>query len=180
MEKIRNYDVSFFGLRDGKHTFEFDISQAFFDLFTFEQEFEKPEIYVDLELVKKTTFLELHFKMRGDIELSCDISNRLYRQPIEGELDMVVKFGHQFDDSDDEVWEIPQGENRINVAQLIYELVLLNIPIKHYHPDLESEEAEEALHLLDEYAPKAIDEAEEQDESEEDIDPRWDSLKKLL
>lgn len=179
MEKIRNYDVSFFGLRDGKHTFEFEISQAFFDLFTFDQEFKTPNIHVELALNKKPTLLELHFKMKGDLELSCDITNRLYRQNIEGELPLVVKFGQEFDNSDDEVWVIPHGENKINVAQLIYELILLHIPRKHYHPDLDSEEAEEALKLLDEYAPKAEDEIEDKG-SEESIDPRWDSLKKLL
>ncbi|MXV37563.1 DUF177 domain-containing protein [Flavobacteriaceae bacterium Ap0902] len=179
MEKIRNYDVSFFGLKDGKHTFEFEISQEFFDLFTFDQEFDKPYIQLVLELDKKPSFLELNFKMNGDVELSCDISNRLYRQPIEGKMPLVIKFGREFDDTDDEVWILPDGANSFNIAQLIYELVLLNIPSKHYHPDLSSEEAEEALNLLDEYAPKA-DADKQEKESEESNDPRWDSLKKLL
>lgn len=179
MDKIRNYDVSFFGLKDGKHTFDFDISQEFFDLFTFEQDFEKPDVKVVLELNKKTTFLELFLKMKGNVELSCDITNKLYNEPIKGELSLIVKFGHEFDDSDDEVWIIPYGESKINISQLIYELVLLNIPTKHYY-DLESEEAREALELLDEYAPKANNDSEEDEESDKSSDPRWDSLRKLL
>ena len=56
MEKFNNYDVSFAGLSLGTHEFEFHVTQEFFDLFDFEQEFRKPEIDLKLTLDKRTTF----------------------------------------------------------------------------------------------------------------------------
>ncbi|MRJ07864.1 DUF177 domain-containing protein [Ornithobacterium rhinotracheale] len=183
MDKIKNYDVQFSGLKEGEHQFKFEIKQSFFDLFTFEQEFQKPNIQVDLNLIKKSTFLELQFKLNGEVELICDITNEPYTQPIDGEMEIVVKFGEDFDDSDDEVLILPHGEYKVNVAQLIFELTLLSIPLKHINPDVDSEEMIEALDLLDQYAPEDDDYEdfdEEVDDDEEDIDPRWNKLKDLL
>ncbi|MGV4529876.1 YceD family protein [Ornithobacterium rhinotracheale] len=183
MDKMKNYDVQFSGLKEGEHQFKFEIKQLFFDLFTFEQEFQKPNIQVDLNLIKKSTFLELQFKLNGEVELICDITNEPYTQPIDGEMEIVVKFGEEFDDSDDEVLILPHGEYKVNVAQLIFELTLLSIPLKHINPDVDSEEMIEALDLLDQYAPEDDDYDdfdEEVDDEEEDIDPRWNKLKDLL
>lgn len=98
-------------------------------------------------------------------------------------MEIVVKFGEEFDDSDDEVLILPHGEYKVNVAQLIFELTLLSIPLKHINPDVDSEEMIEALDLLDQYAPEDDDYEdfdEEVDDEEEDIDPRWNKLKDLL
>ena len=180
-KKIRKYDVQFSGLSEGEHHFSFEITQSFFDLFTFEQEFEKPDLKVDLKMIKKSTFIELFFEVNGSVELICDITNEPYSQAIEGDMEIVVKFGEEFDDSDDEVLVLPHGEYKVNVAQLIFELVLLSIPLKHIRPDLDSEEALEALDLLEEYAPAEEDFYEDDEEvNEDDNDPRWDKLKDLL
>lgn len=177
MDKIREYDVSFSGLNQGKHTFEFKISQAFFDLFEFDQDFQNPNVALVLTLEKHSTFLELKLDAKGEVTLVCDVSDELYEQEIHGEMELVVKFGHEFDDSDDEVWIIPEGESEINIAQLIYELILLNIPIKRVNPNLDSEQAKRALSLLEKYAPKAQEENQSDDKSN---DPRWDTLKELF
>ena len=173
MDKIKNYNVSFSGLGLGKHTFQFEISQAFFDLFEFNQDFDQPDIIVELVLEKHSTFLDLIFNSKGTVQVECDISNEPYTQPIENDLELVVKFGQVFDDTDDEVWVIPEGEHEINVAQLIYEIILLSIPKKRVNPDLE----DEALDLLYKYAPKTEEEKPENENN--DTDPRWDSLKNL-
>ena len=39
MDKFKNYDIAFTGLKNGKHEFDFIITQAFFDLFETEKEF---------------------------------------------------------------------------------------------------------------------------------------------
>lgn len=177
MDKIREYNVSFSGLNHGKHTFEFEISQAFFDLFDFDQDFQNPDVLINLVLDKHSTFLELNLTAEGHVNVVCDITDETYAQPIQGEMDLMVKFGPEFDDSDDEILVIPEGENEINVAQLIYELILLSIPLKRVNPNLDSEQAQNAIDLLEKYAPKVDEENQSEDKSN---DPRWDSLKELF
>ena len=46
MDKIRNYDIAFVGLKNGKHEFDFEITQAFFELFDTEKEFTAPKLNI--------------------------------------------------------------------------------------------------------------------------------------
>lgn len=176
MGKFRKYDVSFSGLKLGSHEFEFNITQSFFDLFEFNQDFAHPDLKVCLNLDKKNNFLELNFILSGTVELICDVSNESYHQELKGSQEVIVKFGDDYDFSDDEVWMVPHGEHAINVAQLIYEMCLLAVPVKRIHPDVISGESHsEMIELLEKYSPHEIEENSDEDE----IDPRWEALKKL-
>lgn len=172
MDKLRNYDVSFSGLKNGKHTFHFEIDQAFFQLFDTEQEFSDPKITAEVLLDKHTTFLEFFIKTKGDVELICDITSQPFRHPIENEIKVLVKFGEEYDDSDEEVIQIPMQDHAFNVAQLIYEDVVLSVPMKKISPDVSDED----LEILEKFSPKAEKITEEK---ESENDPRWDALKKL-
>jgi uncharacterized metal-binding protein YceD (DUF177 family) len=175
MDKLRNYDVSFSGLKNGKHQFKFEIDQSFFQLFDTEQEFTNPRITVDALLEKHTTFLEFEIKINGTVELVCDITNAEFDYPIENEIKVLVKFGEEYDDSDENVITIPNTDHAFNVAQLIYENVMLSIPMKKVSPNVSDED----LRILDQFSPKDIEEVEEEEEEEHESDPRWEALKKL-
>lgn len=172
MDKLRNYDVSFSGLKNGKHEFKFEIDKTFFQLFDTEQEFTNPRIVADVFLEKHTTFLEFEIKVRGMVELICDITNDAFDYPIENEIKILVNFGEEYDDSNEDVITIPASDHAFNVAQLIYENVQLSIPMKKISPDVSDED----LEILNRFSPKDIEETEEE---EHDSDPRWDALRKL-
>lgn len=179
MEKFRYYNVSFAGLSLGQHDFEFQITQPFFDLFEFEQDFAKPDLKLQLKLDKKNNFLELFFDLSGTIEVNCDLTNEPYREEISGKSEVIVKFGEEFDDSDDEVWVIPRGEYQINIGQMVYEMTILALPTKRIHPDVAAGKSHsDMLELLDKYGLQNDDETET-DSNEEETDPRWEALKKL-
>lgn len=169
MDKFRNYDIVFSGLKNGKHEFRFEISKAFFQLFDTEQEFTEPQIIADVLMDKHTTFLEFWIKTSGTVNLICDISNENFEYPIENEIKVLVNFGEEYDDSDEDVITIPTADHAFNVAQLIYEDVMLSIPMKKISPNL----ADEDLEILERFG------GEEPIENEQDSDPRWDALKKL-
>lgn len=167
MDKLRNYDISFSGLKTGKHEFKFEIDKEFFQLFDTDQEFTNPKITVDVFLNKHTTFLEFEIKVNGTVDLACDISSEIFIHPIENQIDILVKFGEEYDDSEEDVITIPASDHDFNVAQLIYENVALAIPMKKISPDL----SEEDLKILEKFSPKENEEPKS--------DPRWDALKNL-
>jgi uncharacterized metal-binding protein YceD (DUF177 family) len=172
MNKLRNYDVSFSGLKNGKHVFKFEIDKTFFQLFDTEQEFTNPKITADVFLEKHTTFLEFEIKVHGTVVLVCDITNDEFDYPIENEIKILVNFGEEYDDSNEDVITIPASDHAFNVAQLIYENVQLSIPMKKISPNVSDED----LEILNRFSPKDIEESEEE---EHDSDPRWDALRKL-
>ena len=171
MDKFRNYEVVFSGLKEGKHKFQFEINKAFFELFETEQEFTNPRITADVLMDKHSTFLEFWIKTKGVVTLVCDITNEEFDHPIENEIKVLVKFGEEYDDGDEDVITIPSTDHAFNVAQLIYEDVSLSIPMKKVSPNVDDED----LEILEKYSPK---ETEDQ-AGEEEIDPRWEALKKL-
>jgi uncharacterized metal-binding protein YceD (DUF177 family) len=169
MDKLRNYDVSFSGLKTGKHEFRFEIDKEFFQLFDTEQEFTNPKIAVDVSLDKHSTFLEFEIKVNGTVELVCDITTENFDHPIENEIKVLVKFGEEYDDSEEDVITIPISDHAFNVAQLIYETVALSIPMKKVSPHINDED----LQILEKFSSKEIE------EEEHESDPRWEALKKL-
>lgn len=168
MDRLRNYDIVFSGQKNGKHEFRFEIDKAFFQLFDTEQEFTEPKLVADVLMDKHTTFLEMNISTAGTVNLVCDITNENFDYPIENELNILVKFGEEYDDSEEDVITIPMSDHAFNAAQLIYESVMLAIPMKKMSPNISDED----FAILEKFRPT--------DEIKEDaIDPRWESLKKL-
>lgn len=165
----RDFDIVFSSLGLGSHTFTFSLSDTFLALFGYEDH-QKLEATATVTLLKQNTFLEVNFALAGTIEVFCDRTGEPFLQNIGNSFDLLVKFGEAYNDIDDETLILPQGEYQLNVAQYLYELVVLGIPIKNVHPDAKKSK-------------KAKPEAElpkQTEQSEEDLDPRWDKLKDLL
>ena len=176
MKPMKEFIIQFVGLKLGEHRFEYDIDKKFFEEFEFD-EFNSADLKTNLVLNKKTTLLELHFEVSGIVNVNCDITNEPYNQNINNDFDLVVKFGDEYNDENEEILIIPHGEYEINVAQYIYELIVLSVPKKLVHPGVEDGTLDsEILKKLEELSPKDLDEKNNNGE----IDPRWNTLKKLL
>ncbi len=176
MKALKDYTIQFVGLKTGKHHFDYKIDNEFFEHFEYD-EFNSVKINVDLLFDKKSTFLELNFKAKGVVNVNCDTTNEPYDQDIEGEFDLVVKFGDVFNDEIEDILIITHGEYEINVAQYIYELIILSMPTKRVHPGIADGTLQsDILDKLEELSPKGLEEKEKSEET----DPRWNTLKKLL
>ena len=176
MRKFKAYAIPFVGLKEGQHRFDFKIDNAFFDLFDF-QEFNSSDVTVDLEFTKKANMLELEFDFSGHVNVNCDVTLEPYDQPIDNHLSLVVKFGDEFNDDNEELLILPHGEHEVEVQQYIYEGVILGLPAKRIHPGVEDGSIQsDILEKLEELKPKS----NQKENKEEDIDPRWDKLKELL
>jgi uncharacterized metal-binding protein YceD (DUF177 family) len=176
--KITNeYLIPFVGLKIGKHQFDYQINKKFFDAFDY-HEFEACDIKVDIVLEKKSTMLELSFKHKGTVHVPCDLTNEMFDLPIKGKIKVVVQFGDEFNNDNEELLILPHGEHQIDVSQFIYEMIVLSIPLKRIHPGVKDGSLKtEVLEKLNELT---IKEQKKEKKEEENIDPRWDKLKQLL
>lgn len=176
MKLLKEFTIQFIGLKLGKHQFEYQIGQEFFKHFEYE-DFNNADIHVNVLLEKKNTLLELHFEIEGKVNIYCDVTNEPYDQFIQNEFDLVVNFGDEYNDEEIDMLVIPHGEYELNIQQYIYELVVLAVPTKHVHPGVEDGTLQsEILDKLEELSPKIREEKKDEEES----DPRWNTLKKLL
>jgi len=180
-KEFKIYGIPFVGLKIGKHEFEFDIDNTFFSHFDY-HEFNDVQVHVDLVLTKKANLLELDFVVDGKVNVDCDVTMESFDMPIENQISLVVKFGQDYEEVNEELIILPHGEHQIEVQQYIYEAIVLSLPAKRVHPGVEDGTLDSPiLDKLDELQPVSLSEKEEQTEKEEEeIDPRWDKLKDLL
>jgi uncharacterized metal-binding protein YceD (DUF177 family) len=121
--------------------------------------------------------LELNFKISGFVNVNCDLTNEPFNQTIKNEFDLVVKFGDEYNDEFVDILIVSHGTYEINIQQYIYELIVLAVPSKRIHPGVKDGTLDsDILKKLEELSPKL----KEEKETEEETDPRWNTLKKLL
>ncbi len=178
MKKLNEFLIPFIGLKLGKHQFEYQIDKGFFESFEYD-EFESCDIKVNIVLEKKSTMLELELKHKGTVHVPCDLTSEMFDLPIKGKMRMVVQFGEQYNDDNDELLILPHGEHQINVVQMIYEMIALSVPFKRVHPGVKDGTLQTAaLEKLNEL--RVSEKDLKNTKEEEHTDPRWDELKKLL
>ena len=87
---------------------------------------------------------------------------------------IIVKFDEMDSNSkgDDEVIFIQRGESSINIAEHLYDYILINIPMQVFHPN----DSEGRSTCNPTILKKLIQNQEKQDES---VDPRWAKLSNL-
>ena len=137
MEDKELYTISFKGLSLGSHIFEWTIDDSFFAMYEM-SEIGAASLKVQLTLMKRSSFLELHFAINGWAKVACDRCLDPLKLDITAENRMYVKFGERAgeDDTDDnDVVILPYSEDRLNVAQYLYEFSHLNLPIRRVHGD---------------------------------------------
>jgi len=90
----------------------------------------------------------------------------------------LLTWGDEFNDEDTDILILPHGAYELNIQQYIYELIVLAVPIKRIHPGVKDGTLNsDILKKLEELSPKVDLEKEVK---EDEIDPRWNTLKKLL
>lgn len=177
MSKIKEFLIPFAGLKLGKHNFEYQINNKFFESFDF-NEFQNADVKVTLVFDKKSSMLELSFKHKGTVNVPCDLTGEDFDLPIKGKMNLIVRFGDEFNNDNEELLILPHGEFEMDVMQYIYEMIVLSVPQKRIHTGIKDGTLQSDV--LDKLAEFTVKEQEEESTNEEDIDPRWDKLKKLL
>ncbi len=68
---LKQYRIPFSGLAAGKHEFDFEIDDKFFDCYEHSL-VKKGKLKADVELQKQENMLVVNFHIYGMIQLSCD------------------------------------------------------------------------------------------------------------
>lgn len=185
MGKFTAFKLPLKSLAKGSHEFDYSLDKQFF------ADMENGDIR-DARLAVKLTVgyngdvYTLDFDIKGDVTLLCDRCLDDLVMPIDTTYHIMVRYGDDYNDSADDLLEIPESDNYLNVAYMIYDTVVLAIPIKHVHPMGKCNRAMSAIlrkhraRPTDEDAElenELIDEIDVDDDRTSQSDPRWDVLK---
>ena len=185
MKELRQYDINIFGLKFASHNYEFEIDKKFFQLQD-DSILQEGSLKVNLVLEKTSTMLVLNFSITGFIELECDRSLELFNYPLEFTERIIYKYGHAYEEVNEELYIIPDSTDIINVFAHIYELITVKVPFKKLHPKFQEDESEydtliysDEYELDDEEYDEEVEESDEEESPEQPLDPRFAALLKL-
>lgn len=166
---ISSFKINIFHLQNKQYLHEFEGDDDFFmDL---EQELkliEKGHFKATVSLDKSETMIQMLYKIKGSVELTCDRSLDLFDFPFDITQKMILKFSDHTEEITEELMFIDRNVQFINVAQDIFDFICLQIPIKKLHPRYtENEVTYESLmkKFDEEYVEEDVD-----DDDEDDLD----------
>ncbi|HEY8928664.1 MAG TPA: DUF177 domain-containing protein [Mucilaginibacter sp.] len=172
MKSLRNYSIPFTGLKLGKHQFEYDINDAFFNEFEYSL-VKKADLKCRVELEKQETMLILNFDIAGTIDTTCDRCLAQYPQPVNIHEQQIAKFSDDEDIAeDDEIIILTKNDHEINISGLMYEYINVALPFINVC-DNEGNTPYCDKDMLDKL--NKLTANNEQNEA----DPRWDALKNI-
>ena len=182
MGKFTAYKLPLKSLTQGVHTFDFQLGKQFFTDME-NTDVREADIKVHVTVDYNGDVYALSFEIKGDVMLLCDRCLDDLILPIDTRYDITVKYGDDYNDDSDTMLEIPESSATLNVAYMIYDTVVLAIPIKHVHPMGKCNRQMSALlkkHRAGADAdPDAMDMLDGIDDEPADTDPRWDALRGL-
>lgn len=172
---LNTYSIHFKGLKVGKHTFNFEVDNAFFEAFE-ESEIKHGKLDVDVKLNKQNQMIDLNITIDGTVEVTCDRCLEELDIPISYKGSLYVKFSETRSDEDSEIIILSTDDSEINISQYIYESICLSLPIQRYHgmKGTKSKCNKEMLAKL-----KSLTAKNAKKEDGDEIDPRWSKLKDI-
>lgn len=181
MKALKSCTINFASLADGEHLFDYQINSKF--LKHFEAALvQEGEIEVKLSLSKFLDSLEFNFEFQGTVVTACDVCTEAFDFPIEGTDQVIVKIVSEIPDQEDEfnIIYLKEGTSSINIAEMLYEMLMLSIPIRTVHPVNQEGNYTcnpDVLKYLE--INEDIEVSDEETKDDDNINPIWDELKKL-
>lgn len=136
VKKSSTFDIQIFGLRNKSYDFEFEIRKDFFEAFPTRNFFETGKGEVIAKLDKNERMIKLNLMVTCVVILECDRSLEKFEYPIQAQEDLYYNFSvdTEVENYDDNIFYISPTTESINIAQLVYELISLKIPMRKIHP----------------------------------------------
>ena len=171
MEKKKEFLIPVSGLALGDHSYQFEIKDDFFAEREY-SEIQQGRVGVKLDIDRQETLMTLHFSIEGTVRVACDRCADEFDLAIADEREFFLKLGTENAQESDDVEVISADQADYDVSSLIYEFIILAVPMHRVHP--EGQCNPEVMAML-----AAEESVEEETKDENEIDPRWAALKDI-
>ncbi len=179
VDRLKDYNISFKGLKNGLHKFEYQIGASFFGLFE-NPLVENGRLNAIVTLDKSQNLLVAGFEISGVVNTICDNCLAPVEIPVDCSDKLYFNFGHEYAEQSEEIIVLSYEEHQINVAQWLYEFIIVSLPIRHVHPNDENGKPTCNAQMIDKLDEYLVSEETILEKKEDSSDPRWDALKKLI
>jgi len=175
VSKRGTYALRISGLGEGEHHFSFELDQQFFASFN-HPDVQKGACRAKAVLEKRPGLMAIHFTLKGEVELECDRCLDFFSAGINATQTIFVKVGETPGELEDDVIMIGKDDHEIEVGQLMYEYIILSLPVQRVHPS----DASGKSACNPEMIKRLNDLSSGRTQMNEKADPRWDALKNII
>lgn len=134
MQVTDKYTIAYKGLKNGSHDYHFEVGKALFESYGSE-EIHDGACLVDVRLERSETQLVADVKITGSVVVECDRCLEDCSIPIDFEGRLLIKFSDELREYDGEVMWLSPLESEVDLAQYIYESIVLSLPYQRVHPE---------------------------------------------
>lgn len=175
MDSLKSFDIEFIKYKTGEHSLFYKLDAGFLRNFEYGS-LKEGQVEAQVEFIKHMHSLEFKFNLDGEAKVTCDRCLNEIMYPIVGDFHLLVKITDEPGEEEDNLTYIPPSAFKFNIAQYLYEIMHLSLPMKVTCEDLEDDEItcnEEVIKKLEEIA------TEEEPDSP-DLNADWEKIKKLF
>ncbi|MBQ8046308.1 MAG: DUF177 domain-containing protein [Prevotella sp.] len=158
-------------LADDVTTLQVHLDDSFFEAVE-ALDIKHGEVDAVITVRKAGNAFELVIQTDGTVAVPCDLCLDDMEQPVHSETTQIVKLGEESSETD-EVIVVDENEGMLNMAWIVYESIVLDIPIRHVHAPGKCNAA--MTEKLNELSAARSSSANR----ETTVDPRWNALSNL-
>jgi uncharacterized protein len=116
------YTIPLSGLKEGRHTIDFEIDKEFFEKFE-ESEVKEGSLIASIEMDKLSSHIDLVIRISGSVRICCDRCLEMFFHPVVCENRLLVNLGKSINSIDPDILSVPTDEYELDLAQHIYEFI---------------------------------------------------------
>jgi uncharacterized metal-binding protein YceD (DUF177 family) len=136
MDIFEYYTIPIKGLHNGVHQFDFEVDDEFFLKFE-DSMLDNGAFNIKLNIEKKYDHSEMLFEIKGFTKTACDRCLAEINLPITSSHKLYLKLiddETEISDDDEDIIYFHRSDSTLNLAQQIYEFIVLSVPaIKRYN-----------------------------------------------
>ena len=182
MCSLERFKVDLRDVTDEPMALDLDLDNSFFSALG-SADVQGGALHVSASIRKMAGFFELTYHAAGTVSIPCDRCLDLMEQPVDTSNRLTVKLvagakpgvGDTEDTitGDDDTVTVDENEGILDTAWLIYESIVLAIPIKHVHAPGKCNS------VMTQKLEELSGAARSSEEEVRPIDPRWEALLKV-
>lgn len=136
MDTLREFSIPLKGIKAGEHQFEFQLNKEFLEALQDDQMIDA-DVVATVTMTKAAAMITFEVELNGTACVECDRCLDEIEYPIEAEDTLYVKFSEEEYEFDGEVMWLNPAEEQINLAEYLYETLLLALPYQRVHDNIE-------------------------------------------
>ena len=171
MDTLDRFELSIESLMAENQHFEYDINDDFFEAVE-AGDIHKGSLKITIATQKMAQNVDLHIVIDGTVGIPCDRCLDPMDHPVDVSHRLTVKLGNERSEDDDLI-VVTDDDPVVDLAWVVYETIVLNLPVKHVHAPGKCNPA--MINVLSEHSATRSDYETET----KTVDPRWSALAKL-